>query len=37
MYAVIVAVLLGYRIIVWMRERKRKPAARATQPTVSTS
>jgi len=34
MYAVIVAVLLGYRIIVWMRDRKRKPAVSA-QPTVS--
>jgi hypothetical protein len=31
-----VTVLLGYRIIVWMRARKRKPAAdRTSQPTVS--
>jgi sulfoxide reductase heme-binding subunit YedZ len=37
MYAAIVTVLLGYRIIVWMRDRKRKPAVRASQPTVSAS
>ena len=35
MYAVIVAVLLGYRNVVWMRNRKGKPAVRAPQPTVS--
>jgi sulfoxide reductase heme-binding subunit YedZ len=36
MYAAIVTVLLGFRIVVWMRERKRKvPAGRASQPTVS--
>jgi methionine sulfoxide reductase heme-binding subunit len=35
MYAAIVTVLLAYRIIVWMRDRKRKPAVRARQPTVS--
>ena len=36
MYALIVAVLLGYRLMVWMRDRKRKLAAgRAQQPTVS--
>jgi hypothetical protein len=35
MYAAIVTVLLGYRVIVWMRDRKRKPAVRAPQPTVS--
>jgi len=35
MYAAIVSVLLGYRLIVWMRERRRKPAMRAPQPTVS--
>ena len=37
MYAAIVTVLLGYRLIVWMRERKRKSAAPTSQPTVSTS
>jgi sulfoxide reductase heme-binding subunit YedZ len=35
MYATIVAVLLGYRIIVWMRKRKPSIADRAPQPTVS--
>jgi sulfoxide reductase heme-binding subunit YedZ len=36
MYAAIVTVLLGYRVIVWMRERKRRRAtARASQSTVS--
>jgi methionine sulfoxide reductase heme-binding subunit len=37
MYAAIVAVLLGYRIIVWMRDRNRKPAVPASRPTVSTN
>jgi sulfoxide reductase heme-binding subunit YedZ len=36
MYAAIVTVLLGYRLIVWIRERRRKPAVRTSQPTVST-
>jgi hypothetical protein len=36
MYAAIVTVLLGYRVISWMR--KRKPVVdRTPQPTVSTS
>ena len=35
MYAAIVAVLLGYRVIAWMRNRKRKPGVSAPQPTVS--
>lgn len=36
MYAAFVAVLLGYRVIAWMRERRRKlVAGRAPQPTVS--
>jgi sulfoxide reductase heme-binding subunit YedZ len=34
MYAAIVTVLLGYRIVAWMRKRK-PAAARAAQPTVS--
>jgi sulfoxide reductase heme-binding subunit YedZ len=34
MYAAIVTVLLGYRIVAWMRKRK-PSAARAAQPTVS--
>jgi sulfoxide reductase heme-binding subunit YedZ len=34
MYAAIVTVLLGYRVIVWMRKRK-PAAARTAQPTVS--
>ena len=36
MYAAIVTVLLGYRMIAWMRARKRQPAVdRRPQPTVS--
>lgn len=36
LYASIITVLLGYRVIVWMRGRRNKPAAsRAPQPTVS--
>jgi sulfoxide reductase heme-binding subunit YedZ len=36
MYSVIVTVLLGYRVIVWMRGRKNKPVrSPASQPTVS--
>jgi sulfoxide reductase heme-binding subunit YedZ len=34
MYGAIVTVLLGYRVIAWMRKRK-PAAARAAQPTVS--
>ncbi|HSP70666.1 MAG TPA: protein-methionine-sulfoxide reductase heme-binding subunit MsrQ [Bryobacteraceae bacterium] len=34
MYAAIVAVLLGYRIVAWMRKRN-APAGRAPQPTIS--
>jgi len=38
MYAAIVTVLLGYRLMVWMRDRKRKlTTGRAQQPTVSAS
>jgi sulfoxide reductase heme-binding subunit YedZ len=35
MYAAIVAVLLGYRVIVWMRKRKPAAAARTPEPSVS--
>jgi methionine sulfoxide reductase heme-binding subunit len=38
MYAAFVTVLLGYRVIAWMRARKRKPAVdRTPRPTVSAS
>ena len=40
MYAAIVTVLLGYRVIAWMRERERKrklAAGRASQPAPTVS